>query len=62
MNTYRIRYTTGNSGVKLVRADSVNGFDPAWDTYVFKRENEVVAAIPKAVVASVEKVDEDGAA
>ena len=48
MNTYRIRYTTGNSGIKLVRADSVTGFDTPWDTtYVFKRENEVVAAHPQ---------------
>ena len=60
MNTYRIRYVTGARGLKVVHADSVNGFDQTTDTYVFKRENQVVAAVPKAVVLSVELVDEEG--
>ena len=56
MNTYRIRYRKGQSGLKFVHADSVNGFKPSCDSYVFKRENEIVAVIPKAVVVSVERV------
>lgn len=57
MNTYRIRYKKGQRGIRLVRADSVNGFQPSSDTYIFKLENEIVAAIPKAVVISVERVN-----
>ena len=52
MNTYRVRYRRGESGLKFVNADSVNGFQPTSDSYVFKRENEVVAVMPKAVVVS----------
>ena len=44
-------------GLRLVQADSVNGFQPTCDTYLFKREGEIVAAVPKAVVVSVEKID-----
>ena len=58
MNTYRIRYRKGQSGLKLVRADSVNGFKPSCDSYIFKREEEIVAVIPKAVVVSVERVSQ----
>ena len=54
MNTYRIRYRKGQSGLKLVRADSVNGFKPSCDSYIFK----IVAVIPKAVVVSVERVSQ----
>ena len=54
MNTYRVRYRKGESGLKIVNADSVNGFQPTSDSYVFKRENEVVAVMPKTVVVSVE--------
>ena len=57
MNNYRIRYKPGNAGLKTVQADSINGFQPSCDTYVFKLENEVVAAIPKAVVVSIERID-----
>lgn len=56
MNTYRIRYKKGEAGLKLVRADSVNGFKPTCDSYTFRREGEVVAVMPKAVVVSVELV------
>ena len=55
MNIYRIRYKKGVQGAKIVRADSVNGFKPEADTYVFKIEDEVVAVIPKVNVASVTK-------
>ena len=54
MNTYRVRYRKGESGLKIVNADSVNGFQPTSDSYVFKRENEVVSVMPKTVVVSVE--------
>ena len=57
MNTYRIRYKKGMVGLNLVEADSVNGFQPTCDTYLFKREGKIVAAVPKAVVVSVEMVD-----
>ena len=60
MNTYRIRYRKGQSGLKFVRADSVNGFKPSCDSYVFKCEEEIVAVIPKAVVVSVERVSQNG--
>ena len=60
MNTYRIRYKKGEVGVKLVRADSVNGLLPTCDSYVFKLEQEIVAIMPKAVVVSIEKVNGNG--
>ncbi len=57
MNNYRIRYKPGvGQGLRQVRADSVNGFQPSCDTYVFRLENEIVAAIPKVNVASIERV------
>ena len=59
MNTYRIRYRKGEAGIKFVKADSVCGFETGSCSYLFKRENEIVAAIPKAVVASVEMVKGD---
>lgn len=58
MNTYRIRYKKGMVGLDYVEADSVNGFQPTCDTYLFKREGKIVAAVPKAVVVSVEMVDD----
>ena len=59
MNTYRIRYKKGEKGLRTVSsADSVNGFKPSCDSYVFKcTEGEVVAVVPKAVALSVERVD-----
>lgn len=56
MNTYRIKYKKGESGANYVEADSVNGFDPSCDTYLFKIDGEIVAVIPKATVISVVKV------
>ena len=60
MNTYRIRYKKGERGLRFVEADSVNGFKPSCYSYVFKREGEVVAVMPKAVVVSVERVNNGG--
>lgn len=60
MNQYRIRYKSSMRGVQIVRADTVNGFQPTHDTYLFKIGDEIVAAIPKANVVSVEKVDTAG--
>ena len=58
MNTYRIRYRReARKGTQYVQADSVNGFEPTCDTYLFKIGPEVVAAIPKVNVVSVEKVE-----
>ena len=56
MNTYRIRDKKGERGLRLVKADSVNGFQPTCDTYIFKLEEEIVAIVPKAVVLSVARV------
>ena len=56
MNTYRIRYKTGHSGVRIVQADSVNGFKPENDSYVFKIDNEVVCVVPKESVVSITKI------
>ncbi len=56
MNTYHIKYKSGCDGDPYVEADSVNGFDPSCDTYTFKKSGEVVAVVPKAVVASIQKV------
>ena len=61
MNRYRIRYKKGETGLKYVQADSVNGFKPSCDSYVFKMEGEVVAVMPKTVVISVEKISGDEA-
>ena len=41
MNTYRIRYKGGMRGAQLVKADTVNGFQPTHDTYLFKIERIV---------------------
>ena len=57
MHTYRIRYKSGWKGIREVRADSINGFQPDGDTYLFKTDNDIVAAIPKSVVASIWRVD-----
>ena len=59
MNTYRIWYTKGQSGAKLIQADTVNGFKPQNDSYVFKTGSEIVAVVPKGVVVSVERVETD---
>ena len=40
----------------MVRADTVNGFRPEQDTYVFKTGDEVVAVIPMARVLSIQKL------
>lgn len=56
-NKYHIWYVKGARGVMFVSADTVNGFKPGSDSYVFKVGAEVVAVIPKIRVASVEKVD-----
>ena len=58
LNTYRIRYVKGSHGVNIVKADTVNGFKPESDTYVFKMGNEVVAVTPKKQVVSIEKIGE----
>ena len=58
MNHYRIRYVKGQTGVSIVKADTINGFKPSCDTYVFKIEEEVVAVVPKARVTSIVKVGE----
>lgn len=36
MNQYRIKYKQGLRGVSMIQADSVNGFKPTSDTYIFK--------------------------
>ena len=64
MNTYRIRYKSGVRGIPYVKADTINGFQPNCDTYLFKQGQEIVAAVPKVNVVSVEKIesgDEDPA-
>ena len=59
MNKYRIRYRKGETGLRYVQADTFNGLLPSSDTYTFKCEGEIVAAMPKAVVVSVERVNLD---
>ena len=62
MNTYRIVFDkTAGREWQFVEADNVNGFDPSSDTYTFKIGGEVVAAIPKARVTSIEKVKSESA-
>ena len=56
MNRYRIKYKSSHKGVTHVSADSINGFQPEKDTYIFKSDGEIVAAIPKANVVSIELV------
>ena len=57
VNKYRITYMKGlRGGVRIVEADTVNGFQPTCDTYLFKIGAEIVAAIPKVNVLSVEKI------
>ncbi|MYF39101.1 MAG: hypothetical protein F4219_10145 [Gammaproteobacteria bacterium] len=56
MNTYRINYKPKMHGIRFVQADNVNGFQPTSDTYTFKIGEEVVVAIPKNVVLSIDKV------
>lgn len=58
MNTYRISYKPKMKGITFVKADNVNGFQPTSDTYTFKIGEEVVVAIPKNVVLSIDKVRE----
>lgn len=57
MYKYRIKYKPGHKGISMVEADSVNGFQPTSDTYTFKVENEIVVAIPKDVVVSIDRVN-----
>ncbi len=57
MYKYRIKYKLGYKGITTVEADSVNGFQPTSDTYTFKVENEIVVAIPKDVVVSIDRVN-----
>ena len=59
MNTYRIKYKAGYPGVRRIVAETVNGSQPDRDTYVFKNGPEIVAMIPKAVVASINKISSD---
>ena len=47
----------GERGVQYIKADSVNGFKPESDTYVFKIADDVVAVIPKAKTVSIVKVN-----
>ena len=57
MNTYRIIFTTTAPRARqVVEADSVNGFSPSSDTYTFKIDGEVIAAVPKGNVISITKV------
>ena len=58
MNTYRIRYMKDRRGVNIVKADTINGFKPECDTYVFKIGQEIVAAAPKNQVVSIEKISD----
>ena len=57
MNTYRIWYVKGARGPTFIKADSVNGFKPESDSYVFKTGSEVTTVIPKSRVVSVQKVE-----
>ena len=57
MNKYRIRYKKGYDGTTRIEADSINGFQPSCDTYLFKIAGEIVAAIPKDAVSSIDKVN-----
>ena len=56
MNTYRVRFREGMGRTQIVHADSVNGFKPDSDSYVFMMSGEAVAVMPKAVVVSIEMV------
>ena len=56
MNKYCILYAAGVSGAKYVIADTVNGFKPTSDSYVFKSGDEVVAVVPKNRVASIQRI------
>ena len=57
MNTYRINFVkSAYKSKQFVEADNVNGFDPSSDTYTFKIDGEVVAAMPKSAVTSITKV------
>ena len=56
MNKYRIRYKQGARGIRIVTADTIHGFQPSCDTYIFKMEGEIVAVIPKANVISIETI------
>lgn len=57
MNTYQIRYQTGQRGVPIVVADCVELTD---DIYIFKLKGEIVAIISKAAAISVVLVRTDG--
>ena len=55
MNTCRIRYRKGETGLEIVKADTF-GHNGDADNSTFTCEGKVVAAMPKAVVVSVELV------
>lgn len=57
MNAYRISYRNGEEGVGYIKADS---FIETSDFYHFQHGGEIVAAISKAMVVSVEMVKEAG--
>ena len=60
MNIYRINFTkSAYKARQFVKADNVNGFDPSSDTYTFKIDGEIVAAVPKATVISITKVSSE---
>ena len=60
MNTYRITFGKGAPRRdQIVKANSVNGFEPTSDSYTFKVGQEVVAVAPKAQVLCVEKIAAD---
>ena len=58
MHEYRVKFIKAEgSSSRQFKADSVNGFQPEYDTYVFRTcGGEVVAAVPKSVVAFIEQV------
>ena len=56
MNKYRIWYVSGCRGVRFLSADTVNGFRPESDSYVFKIGDEAVGVVPKARVVSIQKI------
>ena len=57
MDTYWIRYISGERGIKVVKADRVVGQEASHDVFVFSRNGKVVALVPKAKVASIELME-----
>ncbi len=57
MNTYRITYRGGSRGAPMtIKADSLNGFTQNVDSYIFKIGDDVVAAIPKSQIVSIQLI------